>query len=143
MAYYSALIAKWPSVTGATTQAKLDNLNGQTLAVGTPKPLIVSTYEIYNCIVASEFDALTATQQQQIRDILSMGTVDASPGTNVRARILAVFGVGSQTRTNLTNLATSFDTPSIPWWEATVAQGGGGLNGPVSANDLVAAGGLS
>jgi hypothetical protein len=30
----------------------------------------------------------------------------------------------------------------VPWWSATVAQGGGGLSSPVGAADLSSAGGL-
>jgi hypothetical protein len=28
----------------------------------------------------------------------------------------------------------------VPWWQGSVANGGGGLNGPVGPNDLIAAG---
>jgi hypothetical protein len=42
--------------------------------------------------------------------------------------------------TNLQTYIATFDAPKIPWPTATVAQGGGGLNGPVSLNDAAAAG---
>src|SRR5690348_11439794 len=141
MAYYDALVAKWATLTGTTAQ-KLAAVNAATVN-GAPLPMIVPTYQIYNAIVGSEFAALTAANQQLVRDILSMGSVDASPGTQVRARIVAIFPNTTQTFANLSAIAAAYDTPQIPWWQATVAQGGGGLTSPVNGNDLVAAGGLT
>lgn len=141
MAYYDALIAKWATLTGSTA-SKLSQINALTVA-GPAAPLIVPTYRIFNVLDATEFGALSAANQQRVRDILSMGTVDASTGTNARALLLSVFGAGTTTRANLVALAASIETTTIPWWQATVAQGGGGLSSPVSNNDLVAAGGLS
>lgn len=140
MAYYDALIAKWGTLSG-TTAAKLTGINALTIA-GQTQPMIVSTYRIYNAIVPSEFVALSAADQQLIRDILSMGTVDASAGTNVRTVLVTKFPNGTATLIAFTALAATFAT-TIPWWQATVAQGGGGLSSTVSNNDLVAAGGLS
>lgn len=130
MAYYTALINAWNGVTqppagvsglaltaGMTTAQKLNAVNAW-LTSGAARPMIVPTYEIYNCIVPAEFVALTTTNQQLIRDILGMGTVDASPGTSVRARIVAVFPNGTTTFTNLSNLARNYDTPQVSWWIA-------------------------
>lgn len=139
--YYDPLIAKWPTLTPGTTAAKLTQINAITVA-GAATPMIVPTYKIYNLIDPTEWAAVSAANQQLIRDILGMGSVDASPGTQVRARISAIFAAGTVTRTALLALAATFDTPPIPWWKATVAQSGGALNAPVGANDLVAAGGL-
>lgn len=138
MAYYDALLAKWPSVAGATTAAKLANLNAQTVT-GSAIPMVIPTYTIYNTIDPTEFGALSAANQQLIRDILGMGTVDASPGTSVRARIVAIFPTGT-TRTALNALAAKYDSPSIPWWQGTIAQNGGALNGVVNQSDLTANG---
>src|SRR5690348_13396070 len=99
MAYYDALIAKWATLTG-TTAAKLAAINVLTVT-GPAKPMIIPTYQIYNEIVGSEFVALSAANQQLIRDILGMGTVDVSPGTQIRARIVAIFPSGTQTFANL------------------------------------------
>lgn len=142
MAYYDALIAKWGTLTGTTAQ-KLAAINAITVA-GIQAPVIVPTYQIYNAIDPTEFSALTAANQTLVRDILTMGTVDASVGTNVRNRLLAVFTAGAapNTRAALTTLNDAFK-PLIPWWQATVAQGGGGLSSPVTQADLTAAGGLS
>lgn len=151
MAYYDALKAAWTSatqppagvtgtgLTGLTTAQKIAAVNAWTVPA-TPTAMIVPTYAIYNSLVASEFEALTAANQQLIRDILGMGTVDVSAGTNARAVILAVFPSSTQTFKNLVALAKAYDSPTQPWWSAST---GGNLNSTVSQNDLVAAGGLS
>jgi hypothetical protein len=134
MAYYDALIAKWAQAPAGTTASKITWVNSQTLN-GHAIPMIVPTYNIYNLIVRSEFDALSAALQQSVRDILSMGTVDGSPGTQIRSRIIQIFPNGTATFTNLNNYAKAFDTPQVPWWGVPVANGGGGLSGPVSQAD--------
>lgn len=144
MAYYDALIAKWATLTPGTTVDKLAQINALTVP-GPNAQLILPTYRIYNVMDAAELSALTAAAQQRVRDILSMGTVDASTGTNVRAALASIFAGagGATTRANLLALAASIENTTIPWWQATVAQGGGGLTSPVGPNDLAAAGGLS
>jgi hypothetical protein len=130
MAYYDALIAAWngaqqppAGVTGIaltggmTTQQKLDAVNAWTVA-GPASQMIIPTYIIYNAIDPTEFSNAGATNQQLIRDILSMGTVDVSLGTNVRNRLLAIFGAGTQTRTKLSAAAASYDATPVPWWRA-------------------------
>lgn len=139
MAYYDALAAKWATLTPGTTTAKLTQINAATVT-GTTITMIVPTYKIYNLIVASEFNALIAANQQLVRDILGMGTVDASPGTAIRARIISLFPNGTATFTALSALAATFDSPQVLWWSASVAGGGGGLASPVSQQDLTVAG---
>lgn len=130
MAYYTALINAWngaqqpPSgvtgtalTAGMTTTQKLAAVNAWTTA-GAAVPMIISTYQIYNLIVGTEFAALSAANQQLLRDILSMGTVDASPGTQIRARIVALFPNGTQTFTALAALAKTYDTPQVSWCQA-------------------------
>lgn len=141
MAYYDAMIAKWATLSGTTAQ-KLAAINALTVA-GPAVPMVIPTYTIYNLIVASEFAALSAANQQLIRDILNMGTVDASPGTQVRSMIVARFPNGTSTFTALAALAAKYDAPQIPWWQGSLASGGGGLTGPISGGDLINAGGLS
>lgn len=142
MAYYDALIAKWPTLAPGTTQQKLDALNAETVA-GPATPMVIETYRIYNVIDASEFTALSAANQQLVRDILSMGTVDASVGTAVRTRMLALFGAGTATRTALAALAATFETKTISWAKANgypdAQKGGGGI----TLTDLANAGGLT
>lgn len=143
MAYYDALITKWATLNPGTTAAKLAQINALTVT-GAAIPMIVPSYEIYECIDPTEFTALSAANQTIVRDILGMGTVNGSPGTKTRARIVALFtNASGPTRLALAALAAKYDTPQIPWWQGTVAQGGGGLTQPVYLSDLEAAGGLS
>ncbi len=130
MAYYDALIAAWNGATqppagatgtpitgGMTTQQKLDAVNGWTVA-GPATQMIIPTYIIYNAIDPAEFLSLSAGNQQLVRDILSMGTVDVSVGTSVRNRLLALFGVATTTRANLVAKAKDYDATPVPWWKA-------------------------
>jgi hypothetical protein len=146
MAYYDLFIASWNSTTqpptgvtgspllaGDTTQQKLDKHNAWTMA-GPAVPMILPTYMLYNVIDSAEYDALTAAKQQNVKDILNMGTVDASAGTLIRSRILALFGAGTATRTALTNLAKKYDSPIVPWWQAN------GYPRPFDMGDCQAAG---
>lgn len=132
MAYYDAMIAKWATLTG-TTAEKLAALNAS-LATGPAIPMIVPTYKIYNLIVASEFTALSSSSQQLVRDILGLGEVDGSPGTQIRARMVSIFSSGTQTFANLAALSSGYDTPQIPWWQAN------GYNRPFDMGDVTAAG---
>ena len=141
MGFYDALVAKWPSLSGTTAQ-KLAAINALTVT-GPAIPLIVPTYKIYNLIVASEYQALTAAKQGYVNTILAMGTVDGSAGTQVSSVLLACFPSGTATYTALVALAASYDAPSYPWWSAPWSMGGGGLSNPVNAQDLIAAGGLT
>jgi hypothetical protein len=118
MAYYDAMIAKWATLNPGTTAAKLAALNAAT-ATGAAIPMVIPTYKIYNLIDPTEFAALTAANQQLVRDILGMGTIDGSPGTAVRARIVAIFtNASGATRVALAALAALYDTPTVPWWQA-------------------------
>ena len=139
MAYYDALIAKWPTLTSGTTAAKITQINAIKVN-GDAVPMIVPSYMVYNLIDSTEFNALSADLQQKVRDILFMGTIDVSNGTATRKRIVEIFPNGTITFTALANLAAKYDTPKILWPTATVAQGGGGLVGPVNMNDCNACG---
>ena len=129
MAYYDVLIAAWNSVTqppvgvtgtaltgGMTTVQKLAAVNGWKIA--TPQKTIVSTYQIYNIIVRSEFTALTAANQQSVRDIIGMGIIDGSPGTQIRAQLIAIFPSGTATFANLAALVAPFDGATSDWCSA-------------------------
>src|SRR5690348_13711294 len=97
MAYYTALASFWGTLpAGDTTAQKLALVNSATVP-GPTLPMVLPTYQIYNAIVASEFVALTAANQQRMRDILAMGTVDASAGTQVRSVLLSIFPSGTAT----------------------------------------------
>jgi hypothetical protein len=66
-------------------------------------------------IVISEYTALSAANQTIVNNLLSMGVLDGSPNTNVRTRIVQIFPSGTQTFTNLSNLAKTYDSPTQDW----------------------------
>ena len=59
-----------------TAAQKIAKLNAWTV-VGSATKAVLPTYSIYNAIVPSEFQALTAANQQYVRDILSGQANDA------------------------------------------------------------------
>ncbi len=62
----------------------------------------LSSAQIYEEIVSSEFQALTDAQKVYVRDILGLGEgVDVQPGSQARAVMIQVFGSGSTTLANL------------------------------------------
>lgn len=143
MVDYTALQTAWNSgtqppvgitgtaLTGLTTANKLAAVLAWT-TTGAAIPMIVPTYKIYNLIDLTEFTALTTGNQQLVRDILGMGTVDGSAGTSVRARLVAIFPSGI-TRTALNALAATYDSPTVNW------AGKNGYAG-ITMNDVAAAG---
>lgn len=135
MAYYDALIAKWPTVAGTTTDAKLVNLRTETVA-GAARPMLVPSWEVYDAIVTSEFTSLAAALQTRVRDVLSQGTINLTNGKRARTELQTVFAgaAGPTTRANLGTLAASFDTPQVPWLTAN------GYPITLNENDLRAAG---
>lgn len=143
MAYYDALITKWATLTPGTTAAKLAQINTLIVATGVPIKAILTPSQILNACVAADIASLTPAQVALLTLLLQGSTVDGSQGTTVRAGIQAIFAGKTQTLTNLGALVAPFDSPTLPWWQATVAQGGGGLSSPVSLNDLGSAGGLT
>lgn len=139
MAYYDALKTRWASAPAGTTQSKCDWINAQTVT-GAAIKMVVPVYEIYNRIDRTEYKALNAADEATVQRNLNVPMVDYSAGSGFRALMAALFAAGSKTQTNLAPYVATFDTPKIPWATATIAQGGGGLNGPVSLNDATAAG---
>lgn len=146
MAYYDAMIAAWnsstqppagatgtPITSGMTKQQKLDAMNGWTV-VGAAIRMVIPTYEIYNVTDVNEFSALSAANQQNMRDILAMGNVDLSPNKPARTRMLALFGAGTATRTAMAAMAVPYDSPKIPWWQSV------GYPRPFDMGDVDAAG---
>lgn len=141
MAYYDALIAKWATLTPGTTQQKLDQINAIVVTGSVPTSFFTTGDQILNCIDSTEFLAKTAAQQNLVLQVVSVpGQLKGGAGSFIGGVFVNVFGVSGATITALTALAKAI---SQPWWQATVAQGGGGLSSPVSASDLVAAGGLT
>lgn len=138
MAYYDALIAKWGTLSG-TTAAKLTAVNA--LTVASPQPAVLLINKVVNAIVAADLIGLTTNQLLALQIILfGNSSVDGSPGTTVRAVFQSIFTGKTTTLGNLSTLVSPFDNATIPWWQATVAQGGGGLLGAVGQGDLDKAG---
>jgi hypothetical protein len=161
MTYYTALINAWDlssassgalptGVTGAslfglTTAAKLTALNAWTVSGIVPTTLYATGNQLLNCMNWTEFAALTVTQQANLLMMCMIPGQLLGGSSNtaqmVDGMILAYFTNHSgPTVLALTALAQAAVTP---WWQASVVSNGGGLNGPVNANDLAAAGGLT
>ena len=140
---YDALIAKWSTLSG-TTQSKLDQINALTVTGSIPTTLYVTGDQVFNCINWAEFAALTAQQQSNILAICQTPgqLLGGSANTThmLDGMLLAYFPLAGPTIANLTAFAQAV---TQPWWQATVAQGGGGLGGPVTNQTLVEAGHLS
>lgn len=136
---YSALITKWPTLTSTTTVAKLAEINALTVAAPAAKAMLAPS-AILNAIVPADLAALTATQVSFLTLILQGSQVDASKNTTVRTAIQTIFAGKTTTLAQLGTLVAPFDNPTQPWWQASVASGGGGLTSSVSNNDLAAAG---
>lgn len=137
MAYYTALITEWATITtnnpSFTTAQKLAAVNALTIA--SPKPAVFPPSEILNACVAADLETLTVTQIALLQLLLAGTSVDASNGTAIRAVCQNIFA-GKASLTSLATLVSSYDNATIPWWRATVVQGGGGLSSPVSMADL-------
>lgn len=142
MAYYDALIAKWATLTPGTTAAKLAQINAMTASGSIPTTIFVSGADVLNCIDFAEFNALTDARQKNLLTLcatpgLLMGG-SAQTSKILAGMIIAYFPGGGPTILALTAMSKA-----MPWWKATVAQGGGELNGPVLPSDLEQAGGLT
>lgn len=140
---YTALSSKWGTLsTALTTAQKIVSINTTTIP-SSAAPMVIPTYRIYNVILSSEFNLLDSTQRQNVRDILTMGTVDVSAGTNARTRLANAFSTSTGTLAALIALATAYDTPQVLMVTASTTIGGLGLPSAINGNDLAAAGGLS
>lgn len=138
MAYYTALINQWASLTPGTTAQKLTQLNAMTVTGSVPTSFFVTGDKLLNCINWTEFNALTAQQQSNILALCQVpgGLLGGSTNTAfiVDGMILAYFPIAGPTIAALTALAQA---TVQPWWQAN------GYPGPITNNDLVAAGGLT
>lgn len=61
--------------------------------------------ELANAIVYAEYTGGQAAPRQYIDMIMSLPQIDVSPNSNPRLGLLAIFAAGSQTRTNIGNVA--------------------------------------
>ena len=67
---------------------------------------VYPTYKVLEATDASEYAALSDANKDAYKMILSCGEVDLSDGTAVRTKLLAMFGAGTTTRTNLVALVS-------------------------------------
>lgn len=65
---------------------------------------VVATCAILNATDLDEYDALSDTQKEIYKIILSMGTANIGDNGNTRTLLLDMFGPGSVTRANLAAL---------------------------------------
>lgn len=152
MAYYTALIAAWNSTTQPpvgvlgtalnatmTTVQKINVVNAWTVSGSVPASIFVNGNQVANCINFPEFNALSTTAQNLVLMMCaipgqllggSANTTKLVPGI-----IIANFTAGSQTIAALTALASA-----TTWWSTAVANGGAGLNSPVTLTDTGIAG---
>jgi hypothetical protein len=65
----------------------------------------VPVAEIYNNIVNADWPTAASTSESKLRALLGMQTIDAS-NANTKTIIGAIFGAGTQTRTNLLAIGT-------------------------------------
>lgn len=134
MAYYSALIAQWQTLSGAT-DVKLAQINSLKVPTGKPIAATVGVNDVVNCIDPVDLDLLDTPQLLRLQIILSgAGSVNVSPGTTVRKFFMNAFGGKGSTIANLDAALEKFDTPTDFWWAVN------GYPRTFDAGDIKAAG---
>ena len=68
--------------------------------------LVFHSYEILECLNATEHDALTDTQRDGVKHLLMCGLIDLNEGKAGKVRLWNWFGEESTTVANLTALLT-------------------------------------
>lgn len=150
MAYYTALVTAWNSVTqppvgvtgtaltGLTTAQKVAAINGWT--VTTPLAANIPVSNIIGAIQPADFLALTALQLQQLQFLLqSATTIYAPPGGTVRSVFGTIFSGKTTTLNSLTALVTPFDN-AVQSWCAINGYPTSGSAGNLSLSDAANAG---
>jgi hypothetical protein len=134
MAYYTALIAEWPSLTG-TTEQKLATLNAMTVTGSIPSLGNITGLQFMSCMHWAEYAAQTALVQATLNTLMLMPTISGGSASPFVAPMFTAIGATMPlTGTALAALATAIIQP---WWQAN------GYSAPIDMNDLVAAGGLT
>lgn len=137
-ANYAALSTQWAQLTPGTTTAKLTQLNAMTITGSVPTTMMTTTDAVLNCVVWSEFAALTAVQQTNFLMLCTNPGKLLGGSANLTrilpGMIVAYFGGGSGTVTNLSALAAA---TVQPWWQSN------GFSQPIGTADLTLAGGLT
>lgn len=65
---------------------------------------LIFSYQVVEATVDSEYVALSSSQKEVYKMIISLGQIDFAEGSNVRDKLLDMFGEGTTTRTNLLTL---------------------------------------
>ncbi len=92
-----------PAYTGLSDQAAANALNTANIAVDVET---VSGSDVFEATTQTDYAALSATQKNLYHAIMGMDSITVR-GSNIRAALLAMFGAGTQTRTNLGALQTT------------------------------------
>ncbi len=115
-----------PAYTGLSDQAA-DAINAQNISVDVEK---ISGADVFEATTQADYTALTATQKNLYHAIMGMDSITVR-GSNTRAALLAMFGAGSQTRTNLgalqtttTSRAAQLGLPQVGAHHVAYARGG-------------------
>lgn len=135
MAYYDALIAKWPTLTPGSNSAKLTEINAIMITGSIPTSLYITGDQLLNCINWAEFNVLTAQQQSNVLTLCCVpGRLlggSANTALMIAGIVIAYFPLPGPTVAALTALSKA---AVQPWWQAN------GYRGPISGQDLVDAG---
>lgn len=130
---YTAFKTQWATLTPGTTAQKLAQINAQVVTGAVPTVAYSTGAQIFNCVVFSEFNAITAAQQTQLMQLCAMpGPLlggSASPFIAPFFGALAAKMPG--TIAALTALSKAIVTP---WWQAN------GYTAPFNDSDCAAAG---
>lgn len=118
-----------PAYTGLSDQAAADALNTANISVDVDT---ISGSDVFEATTQADYSALTATQKNLYHAIMGMDTIRVR-GSNTRAALLAMFGAGTQTRTNLAALQTTLTSraaqlglPSVGAHHVAYARANGG-----------------
>lgn len=132
MAYYDTLVTAWNGATqpptgvtgtaitgGMTTAQKLAAVNGWTVTGVIPSTMTATGPQVLNCVVWSEFNALTPTQQSNFLMLCSNTGSLIGGSANLThilpGMIIAYFGGASAT---VAALSAFSKTATQPWWQS-------------------------
>ena len=90
---------------GYSTMTDLEVANDLNIVYRTEPVESVTGQDIFEAVVRSEYTGLSAGDKSLLHVIISMGSILVN-GTNTKAALLAMFGAGTTTRSNLTALQT-------------------------------------
>lgn len=143
MSYHDALVAKWATLSG-TTEEKLEAINAATVP-GPTVPVSVlqimtylRTLALWLPIKAAQATCVGAAAAVDYNSDSRVQTLDVS--LPIAQAMLADLKAHALLTDEHIAAITAMGKTTLPWWQASVAEGGGGLSGQVSLNDLTANG---